>query len=673
MILPLAIVTFPLTQPVAIFLLVLLIILVCPIVFKRLKIPQIVGLILSGVVVGPYGFNLLARDSSFEIFGQVGILYLMFLAAVEIDMFHLRKNLNKGILFGLLTFAIPMLIGIFGSRIAFGSSWATCILISSMYASHTLISYPIVSKFGLQNEKPAVIAVCGTIVAVLLALLTLAGVVDTAEGGFQSYRLGRLFLLMAVFTVVAGYSIRVATKWFFRTFSDQVSQFIYVLAMVFVSSMLAQLIGLEAILGAFFAGLMLNRFIPIRSGLMGRIQFVGNAIFIPYFLIGVGMLINVHVIIQGWGVGWVALNMVAVAMLSKWLSAYFGARLFGFGPTDRKIMFGLTSGKAAATIAATMIGYQHSLLTEDMMNGAVLMILACCIVSTVVTQAATKRMRIERTEESLRAEGERVPGEYARQLVAVANPVTAEGLMKMALLMRNPRNQNPVTTLFVRNSDDAGVLEMGRNALRHAVAAAQAVDIEVRDMERYDVNVVAGVTNEAKQVNASDIMIGLHRKSNIVDSFDGKMIEQLLQATNKMIFMSRCFIPVDTVGRIVVLAPDKAEYETGFQTWVERIGNLAAQLACKVIFMASPATSEFIRNVLVDENFSIRHEYREIGGYDDFIVLSAEIMEEDLLTVIGARKGSISHSQDFENLPSFLSRNFARHNLMVLYPEQFGG
>ena len=277
------------------------------------------------------------------------------------------------------------------------------------------------------------IAVCGTIVAVLLALLTLAG--GGRHGGRRISELSpwlRLFLLMAVFTVVAGYSIRVATKWFFRTFSDQVSQFIYVLAMVFVSSMLAQLIGLEAILGAFFAGLMLNRFIPIRSGLMGRIQFVGNAIFIPYFLIGVGMLINVHVIIQGWGVGWVALNMVAVAMLSKWLSAYFGARLFGFGPTDRKIMFGLTSGKAAATIAATMIGYQHSLLTEDMMNGAVLMILACCIVSTVVTQAATKRMRIERTEESLRAEGERVPGEYARQLVAVANPVTAEGLMKMA-------------------------------------------------------------------------------------------------------------------------------------------------------------------------------------------------------------------------------------------------
>jgi len=672
--LPLSILNLPLTQPVMIFLLVLLIILICPLVFKRVGIPQIVGLILSGVVVGPYGFNILARDASFEIFGQVGILYLMFLAAVEIDMFHLKRNLNRGVAFGLITFVIPMAAGIIGSRFAFGSSWATCVLIATMYASHTLISYQIVSKFGLQNAKAAVIAVCATIVTVLLALLALAGVVTATESGGFSYR--KLFILVAlmvVYAVLVGFSFRWATKYFFRKISDQVSQFIYVLAMVFIASMFAQLIGLEAILGAFYAGLILNRFIPDRSGLMGRIKFVGNAIFIPYFLIGVGMLINVHVIFKSWNVGWVALNMVVVATASKWISAYIGARLFGFGKTDREIMFGLTSGKAAATIAATMIGYQHGLLSEDMMNGAVLMILVSCIVSSVVTQRATKRLRIERTEAELKSEGERVPGEYARQLVAVANHVTAEGLMRMALLMRNRRNQNEVTVLFVRNSDDARVVEMGRNALRSAVAAAQAVDIEVKDIERYDVNVVAGVTNEVKQNRASDIMIGLHRKSNVVDTFYGSMIEQLLQSTNKMIFMSRCFIPVDTLARLMVLVPDKAEYETGFQTWVERVGNLASQLACKVIFMAYTATSNFIRNVLEDEHFAIRHEYRELHNWDDFILHSAEIEDEDLLMVVGARKGSISHSGDLESLPAYLSRNFARNNLVVIYPEQFGG
>lgn len=673
MTIPLAIISFPLTQPVAIVLLVLLIILLCPIVFRRIGIPQIVGLILSGVIVGPYGFDLLARDSSFEIFGQVGILYLMFLAAVEIDMFHLKKNLKKGIIFGLITFLIPMIAGIIGSRLAFGAHWTTCVLIASMYASHTLISYPIVSKFGLQNAQAAVIAVCATIVTVMLALLTLAGVVDSAAGEFSSRRFIVLFVLLCAYAAIIGVSFRFATKYFFRKFSDEVSQYIYVLAMVFIASLVAQLIGLEAILGAFYAGLVLNRFIPARSGLMGRIKFVGNAIFIPYFLIGVGMLINVHVIFKSWNVGWVALNMVVVAMVSKWLSAYVGGKIFRFGATDRSMMFGLTSGKAAATIAATMIGYQHDLLTEDMMNGAVLMILACCIVSTVTTQRASKRLRIERTEAELKAEGERVPGEYARQLVAVANPVTAEGLMRMALLMRNPKNQNPVTALFVRNTDDARTLQMGRNALRSAVATAQAVDIEVKDIERYDINVVAGVTNEAKQNHASDIMIGLHRKTNVVDTFYGTMIEQLLKATNRMIFMSRCYSPVMTLNRLMVLVPDKAEYETGFQTWVERIGNLAGQLACKVIFIAYPVTATFIRNVLEDEHFEIRHEYREMASWDDFILYSAEIEQEDLFMIVGARKGSISHSNDLENLPAFLGRNFAHHNLVVIYPEQFGG
>lgn len=669
----LSLLTFPLTQPVAIFLLVLLIILVCPIIFRRLGIPQIVGMILAGVIVGPYGLNVLERDASFEIFGQVGILYLMFLAGVEIDMFHLKRNLKKGITFGLITFLIPMIAGVFGSRLAFGASWATCVLIAMMYASHTLISYPIVSKFGLQNAQPAVIAVCGTIVTVLLALLTLAGVVQASEGGLDGSRFVRLLWLTLAYAVFVGFSFRFLTKHFFRKISDQVSQFIYVLAMVFVASLLAQLIGLEAILGAFYAGLILNRFIPDRSGLMGRIKFVGNAIFIPYFLIGVGMLINVHVIFKGWNVGWVALNMVGVSMLSKWVSAWVGSRLFRLGRTDCKMMFGLTSGKAAATIAATMIGYQHGLLTEDMMNGAVLMILVCCLVSTVTTQEASKKLRIERTEAELKEDAETVPGEYARQLVAVANPVTSEGLMRMALLMRNRRNQNPVTALFVRNTDDARTVEMGRTALRSAVAAALAVDIEVNDIERYDINVVAGVTNEAKQARASDIMIGLHRKSNVVDTFYGSMIEQLLQTTNKMIFMSRCFVPVDTLARLMVLVPDKAEYETGFQTWVERVSNLASQLAAKAVFIAYPATASFIRNVIEDEKFAIRHEYRELNSWDDFILYSAEIGEDDLLMVVGARKGSISHSGDLENLPGYLSRNFARHNLIVIYPEQFGG
>ena len=664
--------SYPLTGPVEIFLLVLLIILVCPILFRRIGIPQLVGLIIAGIIVGPYGFNILARDASFEIFGQVGILYIMFMAAVEINMFHLKRNLGRGVLFGLITFAIPTLFGIFGSRFAFGASWETCLLISTMYAAHTLISYPIVSRFGLQNSKPAVIAVCSTIVTVLLALLLLAGVIGSAESdGFSFSLLVNLIWKMVAYAFGMGLLLHYFTKYFFRQISDQVNQFIYVLAMVFLSSLMASIIGLESIIGAFYAGLILNNFIPDRSGLMGRIKFVGNAIFIPYFLIGVGMLINVHVIFKSWNVGWVALNMVVVAMLAKWLSAYCASKIFGFKKAGRRLMFGLTSGKAAATIAAALIGFQHGLLTEDMLNGAVLMILVSCIVSSISTQTAAKKMRIELTEEEFKKDSETEPGEYARQLVAVANPVTAENLMKLALLMRHRNNKNPVTAVFVRNSDDTTRIQAGRNSLEIAVAAAQAVDIEVKDIERYDINVVAGVTNEAKQNHSTDIMLGLHRRSNIVDSFFGSMTEQLLNATNRMVFISRCFIPVDTLARLIILVPDKAEYETGFQIWVERVSNLASQLAAKAIFLSYDTTATFIRNIIISEGYAIRHEYRSLNSWDDFIYHSRDINEDDIFIIIGARKGSVSHSSELEGLPGYLQKNHSHDNLILIYPEQF--
>lgn len=664
----------PFTGPIEIFLLVLLIILLCPILFKRIGIPQIVGFIIAGIIIGPYGFNILSRDASFEIFGQVGILYIMFMAAVEINMFHLQKNLGKGVLFGIITFAIPTFFGIFGSRLAFGASWSTCTLISTMYAAHTLISYPIVSRFGLQNSRPAVIAVCSTIVTVLLALLVLAGVIDASEaGGFKFNRFVNLIWLMIVYAAGMGLLIHYFTKYFFRKINDQVTQFIYVLAIVFLSSLMARVIGLEAILGAFYAGLMLNRFIPDRSGLMGRIKFVGNAIFIPYFLIGVGMLINIKVVLNSWNVGWVALNMVVVAMIAKWLASWIASLIFRFGYNGRKLMFGLTSGKAAATIAAAIIGFQHGLLTEDMLNGAVLMILVSCIVASISTQNAAKRLRIELTEQELKKETETEPGEFARQLVAVANPVTAENLMKLALLMRHKNNQNPVTAVFVRNSDETSRVQAGRTSLEIAVSAAQSVDIEVKDIERYDINVVAGVTNEAKQNKVTDIIIGLHRRSNIVDSFFGSMTEQLLNSTNRMIFISRCFTSVDTLARIIILVPDKAEYETGFQTWVERICNLASQLAAKAIFLAYPTTSNFIRNIIISEGYAIRHEYRSLSSWDDFILHSSDINEDDIFIIIGARKGSVSHSSELEDLPGYLQKNHSNNNLILIYPEQFGG
>jgi len=663
---------FPLAEPVAIFFLVLLIILLTPLIFNRLRIPYIVGLILAGMLVGPYGLNILEHDASFAIFGEVGILYLMFLAGVEIDMFHLRKNFRQGILFGLLSFAIPMAAGILASRFLLEADWLSSTLIASMFASHTLISYPIVARLGLSKSRGAIIAVCGTIVAVLLALVVLAEVVDIRQrGGFSVATALWLPVKLVIYILFFGFLTPRVTRMFFRRFTDSVTLFIYVLATVFLFSLVAELIGIAAILGAFYAGLVLNRHIPGRSPLMNRIEFVGNAIFIPYFLIGVGMLINVGVIFRGWSVAWVASVMILTALASKWLAAWISGISVNLKGVERRLVFGLSSGKAAATIAATMIGYESGMLSEDILNGSVLMIFACCLVASVTTQRSALTMRMELTEgELLNGDSEKV--KMARQLVAVSNPVTAEGIMKMAVMMRSEKNRQPVNLLFVRNSDDKTVIEMGRAALRLAADVAVAVDLEVKEVERFDMNVMSGMVGVMKELDCTDIFIGLHRKSNVVDSFFGKMTEQLLRATNKMVIMNRCFIPPDTIRKVMVAVPAKAEYETGFRLWLTRVGNLASQLGCHVDFAAYAETIPYIEALIRDSGFAFRYECHEMSSWDDFIVLSSRVTEEDLLVFVSARRASISFSSDLETMPEYLSRYFSTYNLMVIYPDQFG-
>ena len=665
--------SLPLSQPVAIFLLVLVIILFAPVVFDRLRIPRVVGLILAGVVVGPYCLNLLAYDASFKIFGEVGILYLMFLAAIEINMYHLKRNIRSGLIYGLLTFCIPMGVGLVVSRYVFSVSWETAALLSVMYSAHTLVSYPTVSRFGLASNKGVVIAVAGTIVAVLLALMALAEVVDMSRSGSFSWIDIGILIGLTILYGTALYLIfpRVAS-YFFRKYNDPVAQFIFILAMVFISSLVAQLIGLEAILGAFFGGLVLNRFVPERSAIMRRITFVGNAIFIPYFLIGVGMLINVGVLFSGWGVIICACIMSGIALFSKWGAVGLTRLAYRLDRTEGLMMFGLSSGKAAATIAATMIGYQYGLLSETLMNGAVVMILICCVVATLTTDGAARRARIRQTTRELEEEMEAEKQHPARQLVAVANPITAEGITQLALFMRSPLNHHPLTLVFIKNNDNEESIRKGQEALSNAAAMAQAMHADANEVERYDLNVVAGLTNTLKEKKATEILIGLHRKANMVDSFFGSITEQLVKATNHMVILSRCYIPVDTMRSIYVYVPLNAEYETGFKSWLTRISHLAMQIGRRVTFMLYKPTIPYIENYIKERNFEYTRKYAEMESWDDFIVLSSNIREDDLFVVIYGRKGSLSHTGDLDGLPSYISRHFSHSNLVLIYPAQFG-
>lgn len=659
------------TQPVQIFLIVLAIILFAPLLLNKLKIPHIIGMIAAGVVIGPYGFNVLDNDSSFAIFGQVGLLYLMFLAGLEIDMYHLRLNLKRGLLFGVLTLLIPLAFGILTSVYLLRLDWTTSMLLGAMYASHTLLSYPVAARFGITKAPAVLIAIVGTIIAVIGALLVLAATVSIRlEGYFNVSAIALLAARLAVWAVALLYAFPRLTRYFFKKFNDKVTQYVFVLVLVFFAACSAQLIGLEPVLGAFFAGLLLNRYVPVGSALMTSIEFVGNALFIPYFLISVGMMINLRVFGDTATLG-VAAVMLSVALVSKWLPAYIAQRAYGFDSYSRNVMFGLTAAHTAVALAVVSVGYRLEMFDERILNSTIAVILVTCGIAPLITSGAAAKLKVKMVE----AEGNEEATRHIRvnnTLIGVANPVTAAALVDMAVLMRNDRGRHKFYALHVRNDNNAAAKAISRNSLETARKTAAGADIVVDTLDRYDLNTVTGVLNAIEERDITEVILGMHRRMTVIDSFFGNKVEQLLRSTNKMLMIVRCFIPVNTITRVVVWVPAGAQYETGFSRWVRALSRLTRQIGCRIIFCCRAEIQPLIRGVIYTENYGIRCEFRTTAAWDDFIVMSNRVLDDDLFVVIGARPQSVSYQPEMAELPGFLQRYFSRNNLMMLYPEQFG-
>ncbi len=656
------------TQPIPIFFIVLAIILLAPLLLNRLKIPHIVGMIVAGVVIGPYGLDVLQADSSFAIFGQVGLLYLMFLAGLEIDMYHLRLNLRRGLLFGVLTLVIPLVAGVLTSVWLLRLGWLTSLLLGAMYASHTLISYPVAARYGITKSPAVVVAVVGTIIAVTGALMVIAVTVTVdRENGFNPLDLLWLMARMAIWVGAILYAYPRVTRWFFKTYGDRVTQYVFVLAMVFLAAWTAQLIGLEGILGAFLAGLVLNRYVPPASSLMSSIEFVGNALFIPYFLIGVGMMINLRVVAD-WTTLGVAGIMLAVALISKWLPAWITQRVYGYGASSRKVLFGLTSAHTAVALAVVSLGYGMGLLNSVVLNATILVILVSCGLAPLITAAGAPKLKISMTGDDDILRHTRVNN----TLIAVDNPLITPQLVELGLLMCNDRGQHNFYAIHVRNDRGTQAKAISRQALDIARRTAAAVDMTLEEIDRYDLNTVTGIINAADERDITEIILGLHRRGTVIDTFLGAKIEGLLRLTSRMIIINRIYIPLNTVTRIVVWVPRSAQYETGFSRWVRGLARLTRQLGCRIIFCSHADCQPLIRGVIYHGNYDIRCEFRTVESLDDMIVMMHRVLDDDLFVFISARSNSVSYTDEVTEMFPLIQRNFSRNNLMIIYPEQFG-
>ena len=664
---------FPVTDPVWIFLIVLVIILFAPLLLNKLRIPHIIGMILAGVLIGEYGLNILERDSSFELFGQVGLYYIMFLAGLEMDMEDFRKNKVKGLVFGLLTFFIPMVLGIITSMEMLGFSFVSSVLLASMYASHTLIAYPIVSRYGLSRQRSVTISIGGTAVTVTLALVVLALISGMYNGAATPMYWIMLVLKVTLICLVIVFVFPMLGRIFFRKYDDAVMQFVFVLALVFLGGGLISLAGMEGILGAFLVGLVLNPLVPKVSPLMNRLEFVGNALFIPYFLIGVGMIIDVRTFVAGGSALKVAVVMTVVATLSKWIAAYATQKIYRMSANERKMIFGLSNAQAAATLAAVLVGHEiimengERLLNDDVLNGTVVMILITCIISTIETERASRKFAMQDSSTS-----EDVPVDVKENiLIPVANPDTIEYLVNLALVIRdNSRKDGIVALNVINDSGPYNTGEQGQRYLEKAAMIASAADVKVNMVSRYDLNIASGIIHTVKEYGVTGVVIGLHQKAGILDSFFGSLTASLLKGTFREVIVARLMMPVNTLKGIVVVVPPKAEYETGFIRWVTHLCRMSSQTGCHLRFRADSATAQNIETAISGIAPGVAYSMDVADGVPFAELMSVNVKSEQLLVVVKARSGSVSYDPAFDRLPALLNKDFPTANLMVIYPEQ---
>ena len=670
--------TLPLADPVLKFLLILLIILAAPLLLNKLRIPHLLGLIIAGAIIGPHGFNLVLRDSSIILSGTAGLLYIMFLAGLEIDMADFKRNSTKSLAFGMYTFLIPMILGTVVGIWVLRFNVLTSVLLASMFASHTLIAYPIISKLGISKNKAVSITVGGTMITDTLALLVLTIIVGMATGQVNDMFWIRLGVSILIFALIVLFGFPFIGRWFFKHVHDNISQYIFVLVMVFLGSFLAQVAGMEAIIGAFLSGLALNRLIPQSSPLMNRVEFVGNAIFIPFFLLGVGMLIDYRTFFTSFETIKVGLIMIIVATAAKYIAAWMTQKTFHLSTDQRSVIFGLSNAQAAATLAAVMVGYNVitgtdangepiRLLNESVLNGTILMILVTCTIASFAAQKGAHNIAAQdiSDKEENKKESEHI-------LIPVSNEETVEELVNLSLAIKSPQNKNGLFALKVidNHHSDEKALKQSRRVLQTAVNTAAATDTRMKDLLRYDLSVSNAIASVVKEREITDLVVGLHKEKDIPAAFLGHIVESVLAESSVSTFIYKPAQPISTVRRHLIIIPELAEKEIGFNQIIFRLRNVTQNTGAATVFYGSEATLNALKKLLAKK--SGEASYIEFNDWDDFLIVFRDIKPDDTMWIILSRKEGLSYAPATARIPKYLNKYFQANSFVLAYPVQAG-
>ncbi len=412
------------------FLVLFAVVILGPPLLERARVPGLIGLLVGGFVIGAHGLGLIgAGNTTVPDLGQLGLLYLMFVAGVELDLGLLRIHRRSALLFGLLTFIFPMVFGTI-TGMALGWGWPAALLLGSLLASHTLILYPTIRNAGLAPDPVIASAVGATVLTDTLALIVLAGVSGTETGSGSGVEIGLQIILGLVVLLLFSFKVLppVARAGFRLLGADRSVRYVIAVAAFLAAATVAEVFGIEGIVGAFFAGLAMNRLVPNRGPLMGRIDFFGNAVFVPIFLVSVGLLLDPSVMAEPQTLGLAGLLIVA-CLGGKAIAAWLTRSLLGADGAEAAVVYALTSPQAAATLAATTVGFNIGLFTESVVNAVLVLILVSVTAATLVAERAKKRVQPP-------TPADRELGEHV--LVAVEDPAAAALGLRVASRIADP-------------------------------------------------------------------------------------------------------------------------------------------------------------------------------------------------------------------------------------------
>ena len=666
----------PLKNPVLLFSLLLFIILLSPILLRKARIPNIIGLIISGVIIGPKGLgiigeNAMAQEGSIKLFSTIGLLYIMFIAGLELDLNRFRKQINKSLIFGGLTFIIPLGLGYpICSEILHLSPLAS-LLTASMFATHTLVSYPIISKYGLAKHSSVAITVGGTILTDTAVLIILAIITNAEKGNLDFGFWLTLITSLSIFSAIMFLLIPRIAKWFFSKLdSEKTSQYIFVLSVLFFSAFLAEVAGVEGIIGAFVAGLVLNRLIPTNSILMNRIDFIGNSLFIPFFLIFVGMVVDYRAFFNGTWPLIIAGVLTAFAIFSKWLAALVTQWIFKMSNNERQIIFGLSTSHAAATLAIIMVGYNNGngILDINIVNGTVILILFTCMTSSFVTEAAGKKLLIQISEESDLDENEtRLRNQHI--IVSINELSGNEQLLDFALLISDQKVINPISVVSVYPNDAAAerMIRKSRKSLEDIVKHFSGHESKLNTIATIDHNVSSGLSRVAKELVADIVVLNDSRNKNLLSRIIGDDRAHLLDVCDRTIFFCQLDNPSVSYDKVIVIAPPLSELESNFALWVERVIRLGQELTISIDLYASKATHERFEKVGLANKLDFNIHFQEIENVDDFF-LYFDKKDHGIIVFCGARIGSVSYDLGTESFADKIEKACPNNDTIFIYP-----